>query len=99
MPHSESKIKTDIKAYVRKEAGPYKSWYIGVTNDPERRLFVEHGVQKENGWWIYRGATSAAVARKVEEHFINLGMDGAPGGGDEKSDVVYAYKKTSRTKP
>jgi len=32
-------------------------------------------------------------------NFLDKGMDGGPGGGDEDSKIVYAYKKTSLTNP
>lgn len=99
MVKSESEIKRDIKVYIDKEGSPYRTWYVGITNDPKHRLFNEHGVEEKNSWCIYREASSVEVARRVEDYFITLGTDGAPGGGDEDSKWVYAYRKTSYTNP
>jgi hypothetical protein len=63
------------------------------------RLFGDHNVSKEHGHWIYRTASSNSVAREVEQHFLDAGMDGGPGGGDATSRIVYAYKKTPYTNP
>lgn len=69
----------------------YSDFYIGITNDVERRLFNEHNVSKENTWWIYRTAESSAIAREVEEHFLKLGMRGDKSGGNDTSNIVYCY--------
>ena len=47
----------------------YSDFYIGITNDVERRLFKEHNVAKEKTWWIYRTAKDSDIAREVEKHF------------------------------
>ena len=62
-------------------------------------MFTDHNVSEENGHYIARIASSDTVAREIEKHFIDAGMDGGGGGGDETSKAVYAYQKTSSTKP
>jgi hypothetical protein len=96
---SEQEIISDIQNYIKKEGSSYKQWYVGITNDVDRRLFGEHNVNKEVGWWIFSGAASDTIARRIEQYFLNLGCDGGPGGGDKTANIVYAYKKTSTTKP
>ena len=55
---------------------------------------------EKGDWWIYRQASSSEVAREIESYFVDtLGTDGAPGGGDETTDMVYAYKKAAHTNP
>ena len=77
----------------------YSQCYVGITSDVDSRLFGDHNVSKEHGRWIYRTATSHTIAREVEQHFLDAGMDGGAGGGDASSKIVYAYKKTSTTNP
>jgi hypothetical protein len=77
----------------------YKNCYVGITSAIESRLFSEHNVSKENGHWISQTASSNNVAREIEQHFLDAGMDGGPGGGDDTSKIVYAYLKTSYTNP
>lgn len=75
----------------------YSELYIGVSADANKRLFEQHHVDKDNSWWIYSTAESAEVARKVEKHFLELGMRGGTGGGDENSNMVYCYVVTPTT--
>ena len=78
----------------------FSKFYIGITNDIERRLFGEHNVPKEQGtaWWIIKEAINKNTAQKVEEHFLNRGMQGDTGGGFEDSVWVYCYKISSKTR-
>lgn len=99
MAYSEHEIRRDIKAHIEKEGSTFSTWYAGITDDIDRRLFGEHCVDRLNGWYIYRAAASAEVARRVEEFFHGLGCDGEKGGGGPDSKIVYAYKKTATTSP
>ena len=78
----------------------YKAYYIGITNDIDRRLFGEHNVNKtpNAAWWIYREAINKDHAQAVEEHFLKKGMKGDTGGGTSDSTWVYCYKITNYTK-
>ena len=75
----------------------FSNYYVGITNNVERRLFGEHNIKK-NGVWISCGAKSKVVAQEVEEFFLNLGMDGDTGGGTDDTRVVYCYLKTNYTR-
>lgn len=97
MAKSKQEIIDDVTGHFKGAA--YKNCYVGITSDVESRLFGDHNVSKENGHWIYRTASSNSVARDVEKHFLNAGMDGSTGGGDYTSKIVYAYRKTSSTNP
>ena len=100
MAKSKQEIINDIKEHIGKEGGGYQSWYVGISEDARDRLFNGHSVPEKEAWWITRAASSASVAREVEEHFVNtLKTGGGPGGGSDKSNQVYAYKKTSVTNP
>lgn len=70
----------------------YSDFYIGITNDIERRLFGEHNVSRKGDWWIYRTANSESHARTVEKHFLNKGMKGGTGGGNADCVYVYCYE-------
>ncbi len=75
----------------------YSDFYIGITNDPERRLFDEHNVKKDYMWWIYSKADNIEIARKVEKHYLDKGMRGGDGGGDDTSVYVYCYTVSPTT--
>lgn len=90
-------IINDIKNYVGR--GDYSNWYVGITNDIERRLFSEHSVDRKQDYWIYRPASSKSIAQEVEEFFLDAGMDGDTGGGNDDTTYVYAFKKNGHTNP
>jgi len=93
----EETVKKEIKEHIDKSGYPYSEWYVGISDDPEDRLFNDHKVEKKS-WWIYRECFNSEAARRVEEYLINtLGTKGDVGGGDEKSIFVYAYKITNST--
>lgn len=89
----------EIKNYISKNGGSYPGWYVGITSNPESRIFGDHNVNKHGGAWVHGVAQSSQEAREVESYFFNvLGTDGGPGGGDFTSTTVYAYRKTIYTK-
>lgn len=90
----------EIKNYITSNTlgANYSSWYVGIANNPERRLFQEHEVNKENGRWIYAKCYSNSSAREVESALIDsLGTHGGPCGGDDSTIYVYAYEIRSYT--
>jgi len=99
MTYSKEEIIKKIEDYMKKRGGTYRDWYVGITDDAERRLFTEHNVDKDNGNWCRREAYTSDDAREVEKYFLDeCGTDGGPGGGNDDSNFVYAYKKTNYTK-
>lgn len=78
---------------------PYHRLYVGITNQPKRRLFEEHNVSQTEGTYICRETPSEECARLIEQFFIEQGLKGGGGGGDDESVFVYIYLKTSYTKP
>ena len=91
-------IIADINSHLQKsEKQYYSDFYIGITNDIGRRLFGEHNVSKEHGWWIYRKGDNKAVAQAVEEYYLDKGMQGDTGGGSEDTTYVYCYEITNYT--
>lgn len=98
MRRNFSEIVADINSHLEKSQKQYYSdFYVGITNDIERRLFEEHNVSKENGWWIYRQAIDKKTAQHVEEYFLNKGMKGDTGGGTDDSSFVYCYEIANYT--
>lgn len=90
-----------------------KKYYVGITDDPYRRLFTDHAVAKINDKcirelsdcaketknWIYLNVHSDAVARSVENYFLEKGLQGGPKGGSDASVWVYIFLLTNSTKP
>ena len=93
-----SEIINDINCHLSKSSKQYYSvFYIGITNDIDRRLFGEHNGDKENAWGIWREATDKEAAQEVEEYFLAKGMKGDTGGGNDKTTYVYCYEITNNT--
>lgn len=97
---SNQKIVDDIIGYVRIRGGQHSDWYVGISNDAQSRLFNDHRVYEQTGAWIFRTAYSSQEARETELYLIQvLGFDGGPGGGNDLSKMIYAYRKTLLTNP
>lgn len=99
MAKSKQEIIAEINAHIADCGGSYSDWYVGIAEDAKHRVFEDHGVEKGKDAYIWRTAISSAVARAIEQYFLDLGCDGGGGGGDDDTDIVYAYKKSSRTDP
>lgn len=100
MAKTEQEIITDILNHIKNEGSSFSKWYVGIASDIKKRLFGDHKVPEKDHWFIYRNASSSDVARKIEKHFIDKhGTSGGPGGGDNTTTYVYAYKMTSITEP
>ena len=66
----------------------YSSWYIGITDEPQRRK-DEHGNPTK---WRHWKADNEQIARDIERYFLKMGMTGDTGGGNNPS-YVYIYQK------
>ena len=89
----------EIVAHIDNQGGAYFDWYCGITADIESRLHGDHKVPHKDHWFITRTCETETDARAMEATLIELGCDGAPGGGDEATKYVYAYLKTAVTEP
>jgi len=88
---TKNQIITDITNKFR--GYRYSKCYVGLTSDVQQRLFVDHAVPRQTGHYISRTADTNTIAREVEKHFLDAGMDGGGGGGNYRSKIAYAYKK------
>lgn len=99
MTELENLISIEITDYIKLKGGKPSAWYIGITEDIERRLFQEHNVDKDIGPFQVNGADSSESARRIEKHFLDQGFKGGSGGGDQNALNVYVYKMTLHTNP
>lgn len=76
---------------------PAKEFYVGITDDPETRLFEQHKVDKAARNYVCYKADSEEDARDIEKIFLALGLSGGPGGGDGDTKYVYCYQITDTT--
>lgn len=87
----------EITAYVTNNGGGYSQWYFGIAAKPRERLFSGHTVREKGDAWIYRSCAHSEGARAIERYFHAQGMRGGPGGGDDESASVYAYRIAGHT--
>ncbi len=92
--HAKADLIVEFDNYIKKNGGYSKDygWYVGVTSDPENRLFRQHGVNKSDGAWIHADASSDNEAREIERHLLSRGAKGGTGGGDASATYIYAYR-------
>lgn len=87
-----------LVASIERQGGLLTGWYVGITSNPDTRLFNDHGVDKANGNWAFTQCIDSSTSRQVERYFNQRGTKGDSGGGDNTSNYVYAYKITSSTR-
>ena len=81
----------EIKNAIEKRVNSTKSkkdniQIIGITNDPDHRK-EEHNNPK---FWMQWLADTVTIARNVETYFLEKGMKGDTGGGDNPN-YVYIF--------
>jgi hypothetical protein len=95
---SSDKFVGKFSAYIKKHGGGPKDWYVGITSDPDDRLFKEHKVQINSPEYIYDNAGTEENASAVKEYLIgSLGTLGFTGSGNQSEIWIYAYKIGSAT--
>lgn len=88
----------ELVAYMAKFTDPKRSWYAGIAATPRDRLFIDHSVPENGGYWAYRTCQTSDDARAVEEALLKLGCKGGGGGGDHTTKSCYVYFITSDTR-
>lgn len=95
----KSQITKHIKSSMGSEKPRLKNWYVGITNNTERRK-AEHRVNVLGlEYWQTFEAENMGKANEVEAYFSNKGTVNKPSknGANKNSKFVYVFKKpTSR---
>jgi hypothetical protein len=98
MAQSAQQAAQEVDAYITQWGGVYRGWYAGVAKDARQRLFSDHNVQEKGGAWIFRECGTDDAARSVEQHFLQRGCQGGPGGGGAGTRFIYAYRIGQHTR-
>ena len=98
-PQTVQEVQNEIVAYMKLNDGKFSNWYCGIASSWADRLFKDHQVPIEGHPCIVRQCYTSDDARAVENALLELGCDGATGGGDETTVYVYAYLKGTMTNP
>jgi len=88
-----------MKDYIVQHGGDFQNWFVGVTSDVDRSLFVEHRVYNNRDLWIYRKCTNNRAVENIKGSLIKLGCKGYLGGWVNDPTIVYAYHKSAHTRP
>ena len=101
MVYSVQQIKYEILAYIKEFGGDFNDWYVGVSADPKKEMFHRHSVDEEDDIWLYKQALTFKACNTIQRYFLEtLNTDGKPvTNGDEDTDCVFLYKKSTRTTP
>jgi hypothetical protein len=94
---SAREIIAAFNAHMQQSGVRNSGWYVGVTSNIRGRLFGDHRVSEQNGYWIWRRAHNDTVARSAEAAYHRAGCQGSGGGGDHTAVYVYAYVVTPTT--
>lgn len=98
MKYNSDAIVASILAAIDKIPGTcHSDFYIGITNDIDRRL-SEHNVDKNDCIKIIE-ATNKDEAEMAEKTLINSELKGDTGGGTDDTNFVYCYRITDGTNP
>ena len=71
---------------IENKVNTYPNWYIGITDNPQRRK----GEHDNPSSWHYWNADNENIARNVEKYFLDKLMKGDVGGGNNPT-YVYIY--------
>lgn len=98
MKYTAQEIVSIIDRVIEKCSGKfYSDYYIGITDNIEERLFGAHNFDREKDCGTYCQAINIEHARVVEKYFLEKGMKGGDGGGNNNSTYVYCYFITNTT--
>ena len=95
--NSKKDIIRDITEFMISRGGYYYQWCAGITSEPQKRLFVDHNLEREQDVWIVRDCGSETTAREVEGHFLESGCQESSRAGEPSSTYVYLYKISDHT--
>ena len=89
---TSNKIITDINDHLAKSnKQSYSDFYIGITNDINRRLFWEHNVPKNGHRYITCPAGNETTARYVEDYYLKKWMKWWSWWWNWNWDAIYVY--------
>ena len=105
MAKDKETIKKNIEQFKQKNGGDYPEYYIGITNDPDRRLMedleneklnehIKAGIYDAEGEVCVEDAETNKIAREIEVYFQDLGMQkyNPRSKGIESSRFIYCFK-------
>jgi len=74
-----------------------QDFFVGLTDDPRKRLFKDHRVDRYEGLYVYVEAGSAEEAQKAYQELMDLDMNGTTVTGYKPGRYVYCYHINGQT--
>ena len=90
----------ELKEFMDMYQCPYDRWFVGISDDPRKRLSEKHLVNKTYSACIIRQTPDPDVAWIVGIYLTQvLGAEGSLSNGRENATFIYTYLKTKGTRP
>jgi hypothetical protein len=97
MAKDEKELVDLIVKYAAHKGGAKGTWYVGVSKDPQKKLFKVHGVDKQNDSWIFDHAVDTVEAARIIDKLLMMGFDGEA-LHEPDGTGIYVYQKKEHTK-
>ena len=68
-----------------------QDFFVGLTDNPKKKLFLEHKVDRETGLYTYFEADSTEEAKKAYEELFKMDMNGIRISSSKSGKYVYCY--------
>lgn len=93
--HTMSSIANQIIEAIKVKIGESSPsiWYIGIAENIQEKLFIQHAVDEQNGKWLYGIADTNIDALDVKKFFVELGVKNNDTDDDKNGTVVFVYQK------
>lgn len=95
---SKTVICKEIEDFKLEHQGEYCEYYIGITNNPTRRLVEENELKEHinsgkltSNVWYLANTGENKIAVEIEVAFQNLGMKEYKSGSKGKENTTYIY--------
>jgi hypothetical protein len=99
MAKSSEIIVMEMLEFIQREGGHPKTWYVGITDDPQGRLFDEHQVHCQNDALVIDGGIRTGCSARSEYFLDSVWTGEKKGSASGCSCNVYAYRKGISTEP
>lgn len=74
-----------------------QDFFVGLTDDPKKRLFKDHRVDRYDGLYVYIEAGSTEEAQKAYHELLELDMNGTTLTDYKSGKYVYCYHINGQT--
>lgn len=74
-----------------------QDFFVGLTDDPKKSLFLDHKVDKNDGLYVYYEASSTKEAQEAYHELMELDMNGTTITDYKSGKYVYCYHINGQT--